>query len=112
MGTCATNEENATESKHWRRKDFEYRRQSQTFSEDNLKQTVLECFDKFDKNRDGFLDFFETAELVKATYAKCSQIERSSEFYLGATRKLFLAADQMGEGRISRENFYRFYKTH
>lgn len=39
-------------------------------NETSMRNTIDECFDRFDRNQDGFLDFYEVIELVKHSYVQ------------------------------------------
>ena len=38
--------------------------------EDEVKKIVEECFDKYDRNKDGFLDFWDVVQLMRDSYDK------------------------------------------
>lgn len=111
MGTCTTLERKEIVSKHVSNSHIGLKlKKKESFEEEDLKKIIFDCFDKYDKNHDGFLDFYEAEELVKATYAS-SKDSRSKDFIRRSTNKLIGVTSAKEEGRISREDFYRFYKS-
>jgi Ca2+-binding EF-hand superfamily protein len=76
------------------------------------RSAVLGCFDKFDKDHDGYLDFDDIASLLRYTYVLHSglRMEMPASFYRDVAETLIRRSGHDEESRISREDFYRIYK--
>ena len=76
-----------------------------------MKKEIGNCFDKFDLNHDGFLDYPEVLSLVQLSHCRKGSSEEGEAFYRDAADKLIRNVGREEPGRISREEFYRFYKN-
>ena len=80
--------------------------------ESYAKQCSLEMFNRFDKNKDGYLDSEDVTAFVKHSYSKKGKDFDliSDDFFKDKAEKLICKIDCNGDGKISREDFYYFYK--
>ena len=79
-------------------------RNSKTMDENSVKTMIDECFDKFDRNHDGFLDYHEVIELVKHSYGQSGKKSegQSNGEYRSAAKKLMKNLRLEDESRINR----------
>ena len=70
MGTCYSEELNKNRAKKQKRSQFKTEKKAALMNEHDVKNKVDECFDRFDRNHDGFLDTSEVIELVKHSYSQ------------------------------------------
>ena len=114
MGTCTS--EDVIKSKQKQAKKTQTKpkmRSARTMDENSMKNTIDECFDKFDRNHDGFLDYYEVIELVKHSYGQSGKKNEGQSIgeYRNAAKKLMTNLRLEDESRINRQEFYRFYKN-
>ena len=77
-----------------------------------MKKEIYRCFDKFDLNQDGFLDYPEVLSLVQHSHCRKGSSVEGNKFYRDAADKLIRNVGREEPGKISRDEFYRFYKNH
>ena len=114
MGTCTSEEKAKKKGKQNKTTNTkEIVRTSRTMNENSMKTTIDECFDRFDRNHDGFLDFYEVVGLVRHSYDQSGQTKgrQSNEEYRSHARNLMKNLNLEDESRINREEFYKFYKN-
>ena len=75
------------------------------------KDAGFGCFDRFDKNHDGFLDQAEIVEMLKHAYLLTSRdsLNLPAAFFKKEADSLIEKAEQSHSGQISRQDFYRLY---
>jgi len=60
MGTCVSEEASKNKDKKQKKTQPRERiRSGKTMDETSMRNTIDECFDRFDRNQDGFLDLYE-----------------------------------------------------
>ena len=82
---------------------------SKGFDEKELKKTLDEIFDKYDKNKDEALSKQETHMMMKELMARKNQTMTDKELD-NLIYNMFDKADKDKNGSLDREEFYKFYK--
>ena len=59
MGVCASEQLEARKTKKQKKQISKSMKKSNSFDEGEIKEIVEDCFNRFDKNRDGMLELHE-----------------------------------------------------
>ena len=108
MGTCAFEENIKNKNKQQKKNQQKEKiRNVKTMNETSMRNTIDECFDRFDRNQDGFLDLYEVIELVKHSYVQEAKGKKNNgqlnENYRENARKLMSNMSLEDESRINRQ---------
>ena len=112
MGTCAYDVEENTITRKINKAKLTAMKRKQTLEEARDREDVYRTFDKFDLDQDGYLNMGEILNFVKHSYNKKGKdsMRLSDEFITDRAEKLIEKVDCNGDRKISREDFYYFYK--
>mgnify|MGYP000424548073 CR=1 FL=1 len=110
MGTCSFEKEakkDKISSQKYLRSHTKPRKSSETMEERHVKEKVNEIFDKYDLDKDGYLNLKEATELMKSSYSKRQKnnMNNSSDFYRHAAEKWITNAtiyEEEADDRISK----------
>ena len=112
MGTCAYDVDKDTITRKINKARLTAMKRKQTIEEARDREDVFKTFDKFDLDQDGYLDMKEIINFVKHSYNRKGKdsMRISEEFFNDRAEKLIEKVDCNGDRKISREDFYYFYK--
>ena len=112
MGTCAHHKEENNVARKINKNAIIAMRRRQSLQEIRDRDCVFETFDQFDSDNDGYLNMPEVVNFVKHSYKKKGKDcpLTSQDFFQERAEKLIDKVDLNGDKRISREDFYYFYK--
>ena len=138
MGTCSCAKEQVKPNKP-RRRNLRPSILKDTLIEDSvLRESINNIFDKFDKNRDGIIEGDEIEDFVKHSFKRCESMsedkenkstkgakrpgspraskfapeskEKSEFFYMEAADRLTRMVGDGLQGKITKEEMFKFYK--
>lgn len=92
-------------------KSFHQIQRSREFCEDDIKRTFLKEFDKYDKNSDNTLDLTELTLFFRDIVKRKTENGEYDNYDPKQMAIRFIRmVDLNGDGKISREEIYKFYK--
>jgi Ca2+-binding EF-hand superfamily protein len=68
MGVCVPIENNGGDLSFRKRSTMRLEGKMRSMDEEHMKKLITECFTKFDKDGDGYLDFEEVVELIRFSH--------------------------------------------